>query len=113
MKFLIALGLLFLMSCGGSRKLRNNMQAVDASAVTKSFRNVVEGVNNSYFEIKENGYFDSYRLLFDSVKNTRYAGTYTTTAGSDTILLKYFQKKGEKILGNKAIISGKNITFFK
>ena len=108
MKFLFAIGLLFLVSCGGSQKLRN-----DASPVTKSFRNVVEGVNNSYFEIKEGGYFDSYRLLFDSVKNTRYAGTYTSICGSDTLNLQFFQKKGAKILGNRAIIIGKKITFFK
>ncbi len=113
MKFLFAIGLLFLVSCGGSQKLRNDMQAVDASPVTKSFRNVVEGVNNSYFEIKEGGYFDSYRLLFDSVKNTRYAGTYTSISGSDTLNLQFFQKKGAKILGNRAIIIGKKITFFK
>ena len=89
------------------------MKLVDRAAVTKSFRNVVEGVNNSYFEIKENNHFDSYRLLFDSVKNTRYAGTYTTTLPNDTITLQFFQPKGKKILGTKALITGKTITFFK
>ena len=88
------------------------MKLVDRAAVTKSFRNVVEGVNNSYFEIKENNYFDSYRLLFDSVKNTRYAGTYTTTLPNDTITLQFFQPKGKKNIGYKGLDYRKNNYFF-
>lgn len=89
------------------------MRAVDEAKVLKSFKNVVEGVNDSYFEIKESNYFDSYRLLFDSVKNTRYAGTYTSSVGNDTIVLQFFNAKGIKILGSKAVIKGTNIAFFK
>ncbi len=102
----------FLFSCASSKEFKKNMQSVDDAVVLKSFKNVVEGVNNSYFEIKENNYFDSYRLLFDSVKNTRYAGTYTSEIGNDTIALKFFHSKGVKMLGSKAVIKGKNITFF-
>ncbi len=112
MRIVIALGCLFLVACVCSREFKKNMKSVDDAVVLKSFKNVVEGVNNSYFEIKENNYFDSYRLLFDSVKNTRYAGTYTSQAGSDTISLKFFHSKGVNMLGSKAVIKGKNITFF-
>jgi hypothetical protein len=113
MKIVVALCSLFLFSCASTREFKTNMKAVEKAAVLKSFKNVVEGVNDSYFEIKENNYFDSYRLLFDSVKNTRYAGTYTSNAGNDTIALQFFKSKGQMILGSKAVIKGKNITFFK
>ena len=113
MRIVLALCSLFLFSCASSREFKTNMKAVDEATVLKSFKNVVEGVNDSYFEVKENNYFDSYRLLFDSVKNTRYAGTYISSVGNDTIALQFFNSKGLKLLGSKAVINGKNITFFK
>lgn len=113
MRIVLALCSVFLFSCASTRDIKTKMNAVDQSAVLKSFKNVVEGVNDSYFELKENNYFDSYRLLFDSVKNTRYAGTYKSSVGNDTIALQFFNSKGLKLLGSKAVIKGKNITFFK
>ncbi len=113
MKFSFALLFLALTSCSGSGKIKAKIKQIDDAVVLKSFKNVVEGVNNSYFEIKSGNYFDSYRLLFDNVKNTRYAGTYSSVEGNDTITLHFFHSKGLKFLGSRALISGDKITFFK
>lgn len=70
-------------------------------------------MNDAYFVIKENNYFEFYRELFDSIKNTRYPGKYEMK--EDTLLLKFYDKNGSKLLGNKAVIdTAKNqILFFK
>lgn len=70
-------------------------------------------MNDSYFEIKENNYFEFYRQLFDSVKNTSYPGTYTVT--NDTFNLKFYDKRGKKFLGSKAVVneSKNEIIFFQ
>ena len=69
-------------------------------------------MNDSYFVIKENNFFEYYRLLFDSVKNSSYPGKFTKQG--DTIALAFYNKKGETILGKKALITGNNkeIVFF-
>lgn len=84
--------------------------AVDNAKVLHSFKSVAD-MNDAYFELKENNYFDFYRQLFDSVKNTRYPGKYTKTG--DTLYLNFFDKKGENLLGKKAIVKADDIIFFK
>ncbi len=70
-------------------------------------------MNDSYFEIRENNYFEFYRQLFDSVKNTVYPGKYNLV--NDTLHLKFYDKKGLELLGRKAVIKEgkKEIVFFK
>ena len=70
----------------------------------------VADMNDSYFEIRENNYFQFYRQLFDSIKNTVYPGTYTMK--NDTLLLNFFDKKGENILGKKALKKEDDIIFY-
>lgn len=69
-------------------------------------------MNDSYFVIKENNFFEFYMQLFDSLKNTRYPGTYTKSG--DTLHLHFYNKKGEALLGSNALIndSKKEIIFF-
>jgi hypothetical protein len=61
---------------------------------------------------KENNFFEFYRQLFDSVKNTVYPGKYTKDG--DIMVLNFYNKKGEKVLGKKALINEekKEIIFF-
>ncbi len=69
-------------------------------------------MNDAYFEIKENNFFEFYMQLFDSVKNTSYPGKYTKIG--DTIYLNFYNKKAEKFLGSKALVNPnkKEIIFF-
>lgn len=69
-------------------------------------------MNDSYFVLRENNFFEFYRQLFDSVKNTHYPGKYRRTG--DTLVLDFYDKKGEELLGRKAFInnSGNEIVFF-
>mgnify|MGYP006991849940 FL=1 len=77
-----------------------------------SFKSVAD-MNDSYFVIKENNFFEFYRQLFDSVKNSSYTGKYNNNG--DTLVLQFYNKKGIKLLGNKALIDDnkKEIRFFK
>lgn len=69
-------------------------------------------MNDSYFSLKEGNYFEFYKTLYDSLKNTVYGGTYSEDL--DTIKLNFFNAEGEKIFGNRAIFDKKNneIYFF-
>ncbi len=69
-------------------------------------------MNDSYFVIKENNFFEYYKVLYDSVKNTRYPGKFSTNG--DTLVLAFYNKKGSDLLGKKALIdkSKKEIVFF-
>lgn len=104
--------LLMLNACSPEYKFNQVKSAFDASKITMSFKSVAD-MNDAYFVIKENNYFEFYRELFDSIKNTRYPGKYELK--NDTLHLKFYNKKGLELLGNKAVIdSAKNqILFFK
>lgn len=106
----ILLSLVIISSCSLFKDVPNKTKAIDQAKVLRSFKSVAD-MNDSYFLIKDNNYFDFYRQLFDSVKNTRYPGKYIQK--SDTIYLNFFDKKGEALLGTKAIIKGEDILFFK
>lgn len=69
-------------------------------------------MNDSYFVLRENNYFEFYRQLFDSVKNTQYPGKYERNG--DTLILHFYNKKGAVLLGSKAFINngGGEIIFF-
>ncbi|MCP9752524.1 hypothetical protein [Ferruginibacter sp. HRS2-29] len=100
-------------SCSPAAKFRKDKSAFDASKTIQSFKAVAD-MNDSYFELKENNFFEFYRQLFDSVKNTSFPGRYTMKG--DTMMLKFYdQKGGVLLLGSKAIVHGnkKEIVFFK
>ncbi|MBC7534562.1 MAG: hypothetical protein H7258_02580 [Ferruginibacter sp.] len=101
-----------LFSCSPASKFKQDKLLFQSSAITMRFKSVAD-MNDSYFVIKENNFFEFYRLLFDSVKNSSYPGRFSKNG--DTLLLEFYDKKGRVILGNKAIVNeGKNkITFFK
>jgi hypothetical protein len=114
MKYLV---LLFLVSfavaaCSSSQKFRRDKAAFEASSITQSFKSVAD-MNDAYFEIRENGFFDFYRQLFDSVKNSRYPGKYELR--NDTMYLSFYDKRGRDLLGTKAVVNKKKneIQFFR
>lgn len=102
-------GIIF--SCSPNLKFSKDKAAFEASAVVQRYKAVAD-MNDFYFELRENGYFEFYRQLFDSVKNSRYPGKYTRN--NDTLLLNFYNNKGKEILGNKALINPvkKEIIFF-
>lgn len=109
---LIVIIVALIYSCSPAAKFRKDKVAFDASPITHSFKSVAD-MNDAYFEIRENGFFDFYRQLFDSVKNTRYPGRYHIT--NDTMYLKFYDKRGAELLGTRAVVNEKrdDITFLK
>jgi len=112
MKFALAVSVLCFLSCSSTHTFKKDRSLFAASAVQLSFRSVAD-MNDSYFVIKENNFFEFYRQLFDSFKNTSYPGWYTKNA--DTLILHFYNKKGAELLGNKALIDRdkKQIRFYK
>lgn len=113
MKFIAAVLIIgFAWSCSGSGRFSRDEAAFNASPITRSFISVAD-MNDSYFDIRENNFFEFYKMLFDSVKNTRYPGTYTFKG--DTMILKFYDKKGQDLLGKKALVATRKnqIIFFK
>ena len=101
-----------LAACSPAARFRRDQKEFESGKVTHSFKSVAD-MNDSYFEIRDNGFFEFYRQLFDSVKNTVYPGKYKLTG--DTLYLHYYDKKGLSLLGSKAVIKPgkKEIVFFK
>jgi hypothetical protein len=104
--------LCLVISCSPAYRFRKDEAAFNTSKVTQSFKSVAD-MNDSYFEIRENNFFEFYRQLFDSVKNTVYPGKYTVTG--DTLVLRFYDKRGLELLGRKAVIheGKKEIVFFR
>lgn len=98
--------------CSPSARFNKDKAAFEASRISRSFISVAD-MNDSYFDIRENKFFEFYKLLFDSVKNTSYPGRYTLRG--DTMLLQFYDKKGRLLLGNKALVNeAKNqVIFFR
>jgi hypothetical protein len=101
----------FLYSCGATNAFKKDKTLFDSSAVITKYKSVGD-LNDSYFTIKENNFFEFYMQLFDSVKNTSYPGKYTKNG--DTLFLKFYNKVAEVFLGSKALIDNqkKEIVFF-
>lgn len=114
MKYLLSLLFLaaLLGACSTHTLSKKDRVAFDASKVTHQFISVAD-MNDAFFELRENNFFEFYRQLFDSVKNSSYPGKYQLKG--DTLHLTFYNKKGKSLLGSKAIIGpGKNeIVFFK
>ena len=100
-----------LFSCSPLGNFKKDKKDFDAAKVITTYKAIAD-MNDAYFVIKENNYFEFYRQLFDSLKNTHYPGSYTKTG--DTLYLKFYNKKGKELLGSKAIINPnkKEIIFF-
>ena len=99
-------------ACSPTAKFKRDEAAFKASKVVMSFTSIAD-MNDAHFDIKENNYFEFYRQLFDSVKNTNYPGIYTRKG--DTLYLKYYDPKGKTLLGSKAVVheGKKEIAFYK
>ena len=98
-------------SCSSNRHFKKDKPLFNSSAIITKYKAVAD-MNDAFFVIKENNFFEFYRQLFDSVKNTSYPGKFTKNG--DTLLLNFYNKKGEDILGSKALINPakKEILFF-
>lgn len=100
-----------MISCSTGHNFHKDKPLFDSSAIITKYKAVAD-MNDAYFIIKQNHFFEFYRLLFDSVQNSRYAGHYTLQG--DTLILSFYRHRGEKLLGSKALINPdkKEITFF-
>lgn len=103
--------LLVFASCGTTNSFKKDRAAFTEAKVLMSFRSVAD-MNDSYFTVKENNFFEFYKVLYDSVKNTSYPGRYLMNA--DTMELTFYNKKGYELLGKRALIDRqkKEIVFF-
>ncbi len=102
---------LIIISCSPTNAFKKDKTAFDASAIITKYK-AIGDLNDSYFTIKENNFFEFYMQLFDSVKNTAYPGKYTKSG--DTLFLNFYNKGAEAFLGSKALINNnkKEIVFF-
>ena len=98
-------------ACSTEHRFQKDKQAFESAKIIKKYKSIAD-MNDAYFVIKENNFFEFYRQLFDSVKNTSYPGRYTKSG--DTLLLNFYNKKGKDFLGSKAFINPgkKEIIFF-
>jgi hypothetical protein len=98
-------------SCAPTNALKKDKPAFDAAVVIMKYK-AIGDLNDSYFTIKQNNFFEFYMQLFDSVKNTSYPGKYTKSG--DTLFLNFYNKGAEVFLGSKALINNdkKEIIFF-
>jgi hypothetical protein len=114
MKYILSVLFIGIMgvACSPAARFKKDEAEFKASKVVMSFTSIAD-MNDAHFDIKENNYFEFYRQLFDSVKNTHYPGRYTRQG--DTLYLKYYDSKGKKVLGTKAVVheGKKEIVFFK
>ena len=101
----------FLISCSPLNSFKKDKSLFESSRVVTKYKAVAD-MNDAYFVIKENNFFEFYRELFDSIKNTSYPGKYSVNG--DTLYLRFYNKKGNNLLGNKALINTlkKEIIFF-
>ena len=99
------------LQCSPSLNFNKDKRAFESAQVLQRYKAVAD-MNDFYFEIKENGFFEFYRQLFDSVKNSSYPGKFIRN--NDTVLLNFYNKKGKELLGSKALINPakKEIIFF-
>ena len=109
--FIVIVSVAAIVSCSPLINFSADKNLFESSKVITKYKAVAD-MNDAYFVIKENNFFEFYRELFDSVKNTSYPGKYTKNG--DTLYLKFYNKKGNNLLSNKALINTakKEIIFF-
>lgn len=100
-----------LIACSPVNSFKKDKTLFEASKVITKYKAVAD-MNDAYFVIKENNFFEFYRELFDSLKNTSFPGKYTKNG--DTLYLNFYNKKGNDLLSNKALVNSekKEIIFF-
>ena len=96
-------------SCQGRYGYEQRWRSLENSRVVRTFTSVSD-MNDAHFVIKDNNYFEYYKSLYDSVKNTRFGGTYKRAG--DTLLLDFFNGRGKEWLGEKAILLNGNQVLF-
>jgi hypothetical protein len=108
--FIFAISIM-IYSCSPINAFKKDKPAFDASTVITKYK-AIGDLNDSYFTIRQNNFFEFYMQLFDSVKNTAYPGKYTKNG--DTLFLNFYNKGAEVFLGSKALINNdkKEIIFF-
>jgi hypothetical protein len=74
-------------SCSPSNSFKKDKTKFQSSAAITKYKAVTD-MNDAYFEIKENNFFEFYRALFDSIKNTAYAGRYRKVGDTRFTTLK-------------------------
>ena len=109
-KWILAIVMVGMVGCAPSMNFKKDKASFAKAKVTQQFTAIAD-MNDAYFELKENNYFEFYRQLFDSVKNTSYPGKYMQRG--DTLYLKFYNDRGATILGNKATVKKGTITFYK
>lgn len=104
-------GTAFILSCGATSHFKKDKTLFQSSAIINQYK-AIGDLNDSYFAIKENNFFEFYMQLFDSVKNTSYPGKYAKNG--DTLFLTFYNKPAQAFLGTKALINTtkKEIIFF-
>lgn len=107
----IFLYILVIQSCSPLNNFKKDKPLFETSKVITRYKAIAD-MNDAYFVIKENNFFEFYRELFDSLKNTSYPGKYTKNG--DTLYLTFYNKKGNNLLSNKALVNSekKEIIFF-
>ncbi len=98
-------------ACSPGLSFKRDAAIFQSSKIVSTYKAFAD-MNDAYFVIRENNFFEFYRELFDSLKNTSYPGKYTKNG--DTLYLQFYNNKGSSILGNKALINNerKEIIFF-
>ena len=102
MKILFTLVTAMLIISCANNAFKKDKTAFDAAAIITKYK-AIGDLNDSYFTIKENNFFEFYMQLFDSIKNTSYPGRYTKNG--DTLFLNFYNKGAEVFLGSKALIN--------
>lgn len=114
MKYLLSLLFVsaLLGACSTHTLPQKDRAIFEASKITHRFISVAD-MNDAFFELRENNFFEFYRQLFDSVKNSSYPGKYQLKG--DTLVLSFYNPKGKTLLGSRALIGPGNneIVFFK
>ena len=94
--------LAIIISCSPSLNFKKEEIKFQSSKAITTYKAFAD-MNDAYFAIKENNFFEFYRELFDSIKNTSFPGKFTKKG--DTLYLQFYNKKGNNLLGNKALIN--------
>jgi hypothetical protein len=108
---LFYISIVLLLNACANTGFKKDKAAFENAKTIRSFKSVAD-MNDSYFTIRENDFFEFYKVLYGSEKNSSYPGKFTRSG--DTMLLHFYNKKGYELLGRKALIDKANneIVFF-
>lgn len=92
---------LFIACNAPAEKPVETLSPAPETGIRKTFMSLSD-LNDCYFSFSEDGKFEYYKMLFDSIKNTEFTGTYQLQ--NDTFFLQFDKKEGEELLGNRLIM---------